>query len=335
MKASPNLAAERPKTSLSRQRHRLMHFGMLAAVSCWAANMVAIKEALFGFSPLALAQVRALFTALLFGILFLVFGRASSLRISRRRWPYFVLMALCGITVGQILFIRAISLTSVSHAALIVAMGPIMVLILSVLMRFEPLTLLKALGMAISFLGVLVLTFARSAQGNHAHWLGDVLLLVQILIFSYYTILMKGVADQYDPLALNTIVFGLGALMMLPYGAKAVWQVNWGQIPFRSVLGLAFMVVFSSVVAYLLFAYALSGLTASRVAAFNYLEPIFATALGIWLLADKVSSRGILGGALILIGVYFTEQERGEDGGSKGLADLESKSEIKATRSRL
>ena len=172
--------------------------------------MVAIKETLFSFSPLALAQVRALFTALLFGILFLVFGRPSSLRLSRRQWLYFVLMALCGITIGQILFIRAISLTSVPHAALIVGMEPIMVLILSVLMRLEPLTLLKALGMAISFSGVVVLTFARSAQGSHAHWLGDVILLVQILIFSFYTILMKGVADQHDALTLNTMVFWIG-----------------------------------------------------------------------------------------------------------------------------
>jgi drug/metabolite transporter (DMT)-like permease len=298
-----------------------MHLGMLAAVSCWAANMVAVKEALFGFSPLALAQVRAIFTALLFGILFLIFRRPFSLRLSRRQWLYFVVMSLCGITVGQILFIRAISLTSVPHAALIVAMGPIMVLILSVLMRLEPLTLLKALGMALSFSGVVLLTYARSGHGSQAHWLGDVILLVQILIFSYYTILMKGVADQFDALTLNTMVFGLGALMMIPLGAKAVWHVNWAHVPAKSVLGLAFMVVFSSVVAYLLFAYALTELTASRVAAFNYIEPIFATALGIWLLNDKVSLRGILGGALILLGVYFTEQEREENGESKRLPD--------------
>lgn len=60
-----------------------MHLGMLAAVSCWAANMVAIKEALFGFTPLALAQVGALLTALLFGILFLSRGILGGVRILR------------------------------------------------------------------------------------------------------------------------------------------------------------------------------------------------------------------------------------------------------------
>lgn len=275
--------------------------------------MVAIKEVLLGFNPLALAQVRAIFTALLFGLLFIIFRRPPSLRLTRREWLNFVLIALCGVTVGQVLFIQAMSRTSVPHAALIVAMEPVMVLILSVLMRLEPLTLLKLLGMLISFSGVVLLTYARPGIGSHAHWLGDVILLAQILVFAYYTILMKGVADQYDVLTLNTLVFGLGALMMVPLGAKAVWHVNWSHVPVRAVLGLAFMVVFSSVVAYLLFASALAGLTASRVAAFTFIEPIIATALGIWLLNDRVSFQGLFGGALILFGVYFTEREKGEE----------------------
>jgi drug/metabolite transporter (DMT)-like permease len=305
-----DLDADPAATPARHNRHRLMHFAMLAAVSCWAGNMVAIKEALRGFSPLALAQVRAILTAILFGFLFVAFRHGSFPRLRRRQWLYFALMAFCGVTVGQILFIRALSLTSVPHAALIVAVEPVMVLILSVLIRLEPLTLLKALGMAISFSGVVMLTYARTAHGNRVHWLGDVILLAQILVFAYYTILMKGVADQYDALTLNALVFGLGALMMIPFGAKAAWDVSWSQIPVRALLGLGFMVVFSSVVAFMLFASALAELTASRVAAFNYIEPIIATVLGIWLLADKVSFQGLIGGALILLGVYFTERER-------------------------
>ncbi|HUX11076.1 MAG TPA: DMT family transporter, partial [Terriglobia bacterium] len=121
------------------------------------------------------------------------------------------------------------------------------------------------------------------------------------------------VADQYDIVTLNTAIFGLGALMMIPFGASALWHQQWTQIPMRSVFGLAFMVLFSSVTGYLLFAFALKGLTASRVAAFNYIEPVIATGLGIWLLHDRVGLWGVFGGALILLGVYFTERERGED----------------------
>jgi drug/metabolite transporter (DMT)-like permease len=313
LKAAPDFAAEAARTSTANQRHHLMHWAMLCAVFFWSANMVAIKEALAGFSPLALAVVRALAAALVFGTLYLILRGRSLPRLSRRQWLYFVGMAFCGVTLNQMFFIGGVARTSVPHAALVVAVGPVMVLVLSVVMRMERLTLLKFLGMAISFSGVALLTYGRGGPGNHSHWLGDMIMLGQSVVFAFYTILMKGIADQYDGVTLNAIVFGLGALMMIPFGAQAVWRVSWSQIPARSVLGLSFMVLFSSVIAYLLFAFALTGLTASRVAAFNYLEPIIATALGIWLLHDRVSLQGIFGGVLILLGVYFTEQERGEE----------------------
>lgn len=290
-----------------------MHLAMLVAVTCWAANIVAIKEALFGFSPTALALVRATAAAIVFGILFLILRRRSELRLKRAQWLRFVLIAFVGITVNQLLVINGVAHTNVTHAALIIAVEPVMVLVLSVMMRMEVLTALKFVGMTISFSGVVLLTYGKPVAGSHASWLGDVILVVEVVVFAYYTILMKGVVDQHNVVTLNTIIFGLGALMMIPFGAHAVWHVQWSQIPMRSVLGLAFMTFFSCVLGYLLFAYALTGLTASRVAAFNYLEPVIATTLGIWMLHDKVSVWGIIGGGLILLGVYFTERERGEE----------------------
>jgi drug/metabolite transporter (DMT)-like permease len=301
------------KTSRPISTHHVMHFAMLVAVSCWAANMVAIKEALFGFSPMALAVVRAVSAAVVFGTLFLSFRDRSLLRLTRGQWLRFGLIAFSGITINQILFIEGVAHTNVPHAALIVAVEPVMVLVLSVMMRLEALTALKFAGMAISFTGVVLLTYGKPVQGGHAYWLGDLILMGQVVVFAYYTILMKEVAPQHDVVTLNTVIFGLGALMMIPFGSVALWHQQWTQIQLRSVLGLGFMVFFSSVIGYLLFAYALKGLTASRVAAFNYVEPVVATGLGIWLLHDRVSLWATFGGALILLGVYFTERERGEE----------------------
>ena len=71
------------------------------------------------------------------------------------------------------------------------------------------------------------------------------------------------------------------------------------------------MVLFGSFVAYLIYAFALESLSASNVAAFAYLQPLMAALMGIWLLGEKVSLSAVIGGALILVGVYFTERERG------------------------
>lgn len=289
-----------------------MHLAMLVTVSCWAANMVAVKEALFGFSPSALAVVRAIAVAIVFGIIFAFLRGWSLLRLARAQWQRLVLIAFFGVTLNQILFVEGVAHTNVPHAALIIAVEPVMVLVLSVMMRLEGLTALKFAGMTISFTGVVLLTYGKPANGGQSYWLGDVVLMVEVVVFAYYTILMKGIVNEYDIVTLNTVVFGLGALMMIPFGAKAVWRLRWSQIPFRSLLGLSFMTFFSCVIGYLLFAFALKGLTASRVAAFNYIEPVIATGLGIWMLHDRVGLWTILGGGLILLGVYFTERERVE-----------------------
>lgn len=305
--------ASAPKNSRPISTHHLMHFAMLIAVSFWAINIVAIKEALFGFHPLALALVRVTAVALTFGAIFLFLRDRSLLRFTRGQWLRFLLIAFFGITLNQVLVIVGVAHTNVPHAALIMAAEPVMVLVLSVVMRLEGLTVLKLAGMAISFSGVVLLTYGKAVHGGPSYWLGDVILLAEVLVFAYYTILLKEVVDQYDAITLNTVIFGLGAILMIPFGAKALLHQQWSHIPLRSFLGLAFMTFFSAVLGYLLFVYALKGLTASRVAAFNYIEPIMATALGIWLLHDRVGVWGFLGGGLILLGVYFTERERGED----------------------
>ncbi len=315
MKSEVDLVVLTEKTPRPITDHHLMHFAMLIVVSFWAANMVAIKEALFGFSPLALALVRAIVVGLTFGTIFLFLRDRSLLRFTRAQWLRFGLIAFLGVTLDQILIIEGVAHTNVPHAALIVAIEPVMVLVLSVMLRLEMLTVLKFVGMAISFTGVVLLTYGKQVQGGNAYWLGDVIVMAEVVVFAYYTILLKEVVDQYDVITLNTVVFGLGALLMIPFGAHAVWHQHWSQIPIRSFLGLAFMTFFSAVMGYLLFVYALKGLTASRVAAFNYVEPVIATGLGIWLLRDRVGFWGFFGGALILLGVYFTERERGEEAG--------------------
>jgi drug/metabolite transporter (DMT)-like permease len=67
------------------------------------------------------------------------------------------------------------------------------------------------------------------------------------------------------------------------------------------------------VVSYLLFAYVMTDLAASRASAFIYLQPLIAIALGIWLLSERLTSKVLIGGGLILVGVYLAEREWGEE----------------------
>jgi len=294
-------------------RHGRMHLLMLVTTFCWASNIIAGKEALRGFSPLALAQLRLGGAALTFGIVFLFWPRRARIHLSAREWLFLVWVALFGTTLNQLLFIGGLSRTSAAHTGLIVALGPVMVLALSCLMRLEALTALKFAGMAVSFFGVGVLTLGKAGQGSGATLAGDSIQLAGSAVFAYFTVLVKEIADRYDTLTLNTLVFAMGALMMVPFSLRSILEVRWGAMPPVAWGGLAFMVFFGSVAAYSIYAFALTELTAVRVAAFAYLQPAIATALGIWLLGEILTVRVVLGGASILLGVYLTERERGEE----------------------
>ena len=291
--------------------HASMHLLMLFATFCWAANIVAGKEALRGFGPLALAQLRALGAALVFLLVFLAWPGRPRIELTRRQWLLMAALSLSGVTLNQLFFIGGLARTSVAHTGLIVALGPVMVLFLSCLLRLEPLTALKLTGMFVSFGGVAALTVGHNGQTSGAHWQGDLIVLASSAVFACYTILVKGVSDRYDALTLNTLVFGLGALFVVPAGAPAVFRVPWSALPSQVWWSLAYMILFGSVVPYLIYAFALTELAASRVSAFSYLQPVIATALAIWLLAERLTVRAVVGGALILLGVYLTERETG------------------------
>ena len=301
---------ESPAKGRAGRSHGLMHLAMLLVTFCWASNIVAGKEALTGFGSLALAQLRVLGAALVFALLF-VAGRKTWRRLTGREWAFVALLALNGVTLNQIFFLGGLARSSVAHAGLIVALGPIMVLVLACLLRLEALTALKFAGMLIAFGGVGILSADKAGDGGR--WTGDLILLAGSAVFAYYTILMKEAADRYDALTLNLLGFGTGALMMVPFAAPALLKVSWATLPRLAGWGLAYMIVLGTVLPYLLFAFALTGLSASRVAAFNYLQPVIASSLGIWLLNERLTRKVVAGGVLILFGLYLTEREGGKE----------------------
>ncbi len=284
---------------------------MLVTTFCWASNIVAGKMALKGFNALALAQLRMGAAALLYWALYVAWRGFPSLHLKKRQWALLGLMGLTGITLNQICYIGGLARTSVTHTGLIQAIGPIMVLLLAAALGQEALTSRKILGMAVSFAGVAGLLVEKPAKGSGAHWTGDVILIAAAAFFAYYTILMKEVADLYDTLTLNALVFGLGAILLIPFCAESVAKVPWRHVPAQAWWGLAYMVLFGSLIAYLIYGFALQELSASNVAAFSYLQPVMAAALGIWLVGERISMTVVWGGALILFGVYLTERERG------------------------
>jgi drug/metabolite transporter (DMT)-like permease len=226
----------------------------------------------------------------------------------------FLYLGFLGVTVNQVCFTIGLHYTSVTHSAIIVGMGPIYALVLAVLFRLESATFRKILGMTVSLLGVMLLATSGDSAHHSTTLLGDFITFIGSLGFAFYAVLGKRVAARYDALTMTTYNFLFGALFVLPIAINRVIAIgpvsNWLAIPWPAWASLIYMALFSSTVAYLFYYWLLRYLEVTQLAAYNYLLPVSATLLGILFLGERGSWAELLGGGLVLAGVYFVESTR-------------------------
>jgi drug/metabolite transporter (DMT)-like permease len=219
----------------------------------------------------------------------------------------FVKLGLFGVAINQMCFTIGISYTTVSHSALIVGMGPIYVLMLAWLMGLEEMTWKKILGMALAFAGVVVLAGEQGFSLQGGSLTGDLITLAGSWGFAFYVVLGKKVAPRFESLEMNTFNYLTGAALILPVAVRQALVLDWRAVAWQGWAGLLFMAAFASVLAYLIYYWALKHVAASRLAAFSYLLPVLATLLGILFLGEPVTKHLLIGGGLVMAGVYMAE----------------------------
>lgn len=288
----------------------MLYVLLLLMVLTWSANFIIAKFTLRELPPFALLFLRVFFSNLILLALYFGSGRYRRRPLRRADLRWFALLGLCGIALNQTGFTVGINYTTVSHSALIISLTPIFVLVLATRMKLEPLTAPKVAGMAISFLGVAILTLEHGAGANSPTFTGDLITLGGALAFALYTVYGKQVSDRYDTLSLTTFIYLAGFLVVLPLAGWQLFRVEWAQVSWRGWLGVFYMAAAASVLAYMIFYYALTKIEASRVIAFSYLQPVLATLLGILILSERVTPYLLTGGPLVLIGVYLAEGGR-------------------------
>jgi len=294
-------------------------------VVIWAINFIAAKIGLRSFPPLTMASFRVCAAGLVIIPFYLgvrrmrlaAFAKTDSALgrgFTRRDVWTFLYLGFFGVSVNQFCFTLGLHYTSVNHSAVIVGMGPIYTLILAVLLRLERATWHKAVGMTIAFTGIAVLASEHGISAHSASLLGDAITMMGSVGFAIYAVLGKRVAGEYDALTMTAYNHFAGALILLPLAVHQAWMLhatgNWRAVQWEAWAAILYMGLFGSAVAYLLYYWLLRYLEASQLSAFTYLLPVLATILGILTLGEKGSWMELVGGALALGGVYWTESSR-------------------------
>ncbi|HUE05656.1 MAG TPA: DMT family transporter [Bryobacteraceae bacterium] len=275
----------------------------------WSGNYIAGKIALREFSALFLAGLRIG----LAGVAMLPLYAWERVRTppethTRRDVVQLLLLGLFGVTLNQLFFILGLSRTSVAHAAIIIGLTPMQVLIIAGLRGQERITARKATGMAVALAGVAILKLFEPATGSGATWLGDLIVFLGGLSFALFTVFGKEVTGRFSTITVNTYAYVGGGLALLPVTVWAAARQPLSHANAGAWLAAIYMALFPSVIAYLIYYHALAHMTASRVSAFSYLQPVFATIMGVVILGESLGAPVIAGGTVILTGVYMAER---------------------------
>jgi len=279
------------------------------AATVWGASFIATKVALKDISPVTIVWLR-------FGIGLLVLGAAVALRKQfslpkKNEWGYFALLGFLGITFHQWLQSNGLQTSEASTTAWIVSTTPVFMALLGWLILKEGLSLVRILGIALAFVGVLLVV----SDGNLASISigkfgapGDALILVSAVNWSVVSVLSRR--------RLRTTNAGLFVFYMMTFGwlftsALVAFGGNYNEVPrlsFEGWVGITFLGVFCSGLAYIAWYDALQALTTASTGAFLYIEPLIAMLVAFVVLGEAITLASLVGGGIILFGVWLVNK---------------------------
>ncbi len=257
------------------------------------------------FTPLALGCVRFLIAGVIFAGLLQWSGARG---FAKADWKHFLALGLLGVPLNQGLFLYGIKYTLAAHGALLYASTPIMVLCLSCLFLGERPSLLRIGGIALGFGGVLLVLFDHGIGFARQTLGGDLLVLAAVATWAVYTIYSKKMLRRYSPVEVTGYSLTLGALLFLPLGLPFMIGQDYRIVTATGIWSVLYLAVMTSVVAYLVWSWALSKMDASKVAVISNLQPVVAAALAWMVFREPVTAKFVIGTAVVLAGVVMTER---------------------------
>ncbi len=238
----------------------------------WGTTWIASREGVKYMPALQLAAIRQFIGGIAYVIFFMSKGRA----IPRgKEWLTILILTLLNFILSNGLSTWGVKYISAGLASIIGATFPLWLVIILLFRSRSSLPRKAPIGFILGFVGICII-FYEQADFNPYFSLG-----IQMVISSFI-------------------------LYILSWSTGITIQIN--EIPFRSWLAIVYLVIFSSIITFLAYVYALQHLPASRVAIYAYINPIVAVLLGSLFFGEKFSVFIGLGGIVALTGVYLVNE---------------------------
>jgi drug/metabolite transporter (DMT)-like permease len=277
------------------------HVALLAVQLFFGLFPLFAKFAFAQFEPRAIVVWRIAVGALvLLAIAFLQHGRAAWPQ--RGDWARLAACGLLGVVLNMALFMEGLKRSTAVSTALLLPLIPVFTAIVALAVRQERYDAKRALGMLVAFAGALVLLTRKEVDLDGSHLTGNLLIVLNEVCYAIYLVMVRPLLRRLPPLAVIGWVFGL-SLWSLPLLARDV--TVWPQASAASWASLAYVLIFATILAYLLNGVALRRVAASTAASYVFLQPAITCAGAVVWLGESFTTRMAIATALTFVGVWI------------------------------
>ncbi|WP_301902417.1 DMT family transporter [Alistipes ihumii] len=280
------------------------HLGLILSYVIWAVNYPLYKVVMPHYiSPYAMTMLAVGVAALL------AFGSMLFVPIEPvRRQDILKLVAAAALMgIAKKLFLMVgIQHTSPIDASIIATLGPILVLVISVMFLVDRFTPMKVLGMALGLAGALVVILSGSGMQAPSDKLGgDAVVLLAIVASSFSMVWLKELIMRYKPVTLLRWIYPVAAVMMLPIGLGPLLRTDFSAMPAHVAWIVAYVAVVPTFGPNYLLIYSLHYVKPTISSIYFYLEPVIATAISVAMHMDTLSWDRALASLAVFAGVLL------------------------------
>lgn len=292
----------------SSSRQPFSWFLLISANVLWAATYVAAKFALRDTSVNVMLAIRMSIASLI--LLPLLLAGRKELHLTRHDIPQLIMLMLVGFVINKLLEYVGLALTTASDVALLITSESIFTAALSWLLLRERFRKLTGLALCLGFVGVYLIV-ERSlipnipAGGGVWRIVGDLLVVLALLVEAFYTVRGKALLVKHPPLLITAASIVGSLVFWLPVAGWEIFTSGWHPIGLLAWIGIGWMALMSTVLAYLAWFQGLAKVDGSAAASALFIQPLLGTLLAIVLLGEQLTLTTVIGGILIIVSVYL------------------------------
>ena len=290
---------------LKLDKTKLAIIALIATNIMWGASAPIFKWSLQNVTPFTFAFIRFFLAALI-----LLPFTMHKLTVKKRDFSRLISLSFIGFFIHISLFLFGLTLSSSINAPIIASSAPVFLVLGSVILLKEKIKKQTILGTGVSLLGVLIIILRPLLDdGVDGAIIGNILLVFSTLSFVVYTLLLKEFKFHYSSLTITFWLFAIAAVLFFPF---FLWEKATADIftiiDLRGLIGILFGAVFTSVLAYVFFNFAIRHIVANEVGIFLYIDPIVAILIALPLLGETITKSFLIGSLLVFLGIYIAER---------------------------